>query len=91
MTIASLAVSNTVFLFGFVAIFQVTPADVLRRTEMLGSEVRMMNETNREAISMNREEIIKLREMMRIRTEQLRRANEALLKLDPTFDVEEPE
>jgi Cu/Ag efflux protein CusF len=86
----SLQALALVILIGMLTIvFQVTPYAVLEEVKNVRTEVNISTETVRKAISVNQEQIEKLKSQMKIRTEMLMKANERLKKLDPTF-VPEP-
>lgn len=70
--------------------FDVTPADVLRAQQEMKTEIQVQTDVMRSQITANMADIARLRKQMAERTEMLKRANEALLKLDPSYKVEFP-
>ena len=91
VAISALALSNALLLSGFIVTLRVTPQQVLREVQEVKTELKITTETTRAAIGANAKRIAELQAQMKTRTEQLRRANEALLKLDPNFKVEMPD
>lgn len=91
VAISSLALSNALLLVGIIVTLRVTPQQVLREVQEVKTELKVTTDATRSAIAINVRQIERLQAQMKIRTQQLQRANEALLKLDPNFRVETPD
>lgn len=86
----SLQALALVILIGMLTIvFQVTPYAVLEEVRNVRTELNVSTETTRTAITLNQDEIKRLKKQMEVRTEMLNKANERLKKLDPSY-VPEP-
>lgn len=91
VALSMLSLSNALLLTGFIVTRGISQSDVLQEVRLGRSEQKIAADATNAAVALNRAELNRLREQMRIRTEQLRRANDAILKLDPSFKIEIPD
>lgn len=86
----SLSALANVLLVGILAVVMKTsPNEVLQAVNRTTSEIKITNETFRTAITANHEELKDLREKMQRRDDQLKKANERLIKIDPSYIPEQ--
>lgn len=82
----SLQCAIIAFLIFMISIqLRISPEQIVNEVRKLETAINVSNETFRQQINVNQEEINRLKSEMKHRTEQLRKANETLQKLDPKF------